>query len=105
MTSPNFPARPVVIKLTVPELQSEFERQRYELELNAKMKGSREPLTNEMFIAYLLDIRKAAMEMKSVEVSLPAISKVKTKKPRDLVDEHAQEIIGHDDPEPKGTVK
>jgi hypothetical protein len=92
--STNFPARPVIIKLTVPEVQAEFERQRHELELNAKLKGSHEPLTNEMFIAYLLDIRKAAMEMKQVNIT-PA---------HDLVDEHAQEILGHDDPEPKGTV-
>lgn len=78
----NYPARPVIIKLNDPGTQSEFERQRVELELN-----HRESLSNEMFIAYLLDIRKAAMEMQHI-----------------VVDEHATEIIGHDDPEPKGEV-
>lgn len=93
MTRLNFPGRPVIIKLTVPEVQAKFERQRMGLEAEARLNGEREPLTNEMFVAYLLDIRKAALDMKSISVQDNG---------RDIVDEHAMEILGHDDPTPRG---
>jgi hypothetical protein len=85
----NFPARPLIIKLMDPELQAEFERQRLELQINS----GGVPLTNEMFVAYMIDIRKKALELEWAR-----------KAEHGLVDEHAMELLGHDDPKPKGEV-
>lgn len=89
MTDLSYPARPIIIKLMIPEVQSEFARQKKELELN-----NGEEMSNELFISYMLDIRKAALAMKQVNIKMDP----------DIVDEHGMEIIGHDDPEPKGEV-
>lgn len=71
-----------IIKLYGP-VAEEFDRQRAELE-----DETGEDLSNPLFVAYMLDIRRRlAKQLRS-----------------DEVDSHAQEILGHDDPEPKGEV-
>lgn len=78
-----------IIKLDIPDVATEWRRQRDELSAKHEHEFS-----NQMFVAYLLDIRKEALG------SIQAPNVLAT-----LVDEHAKEILDIDDTEPRGTVQ